>query len=299
MNGWLSHQARALKLVLGRFRNNFFSTLLIAFAIGISMALPVILYLVVNSFDGLVGDIKKESSISVFIAQDRSDAALEDIRTSLENNTDITSFRFVSKAEALESLRENNNTNLINSLDKNPLPDAFFIEPAVLDTDAVNRLKNQIGNLAGVAEVHSDDAWLQRLNYILALGGKAVFVLIALLALALFAVVGNTIRMQILTQQEEIEVSQLIGATKSFIRRPFLYAGTLYGLLGGLFTLLIATIVIKLFNQSLLALSAEYQADFSLDLPNLSVSLITCLALMIIGFLSAYIVVYKSLSKAK
>jgi len=299
MNGWFSHQAQALKLVFNRVRNNFFSTLLIAFAIGISMALPVILYLVVNSFDGLVGDIKKESSISVFIAQDRSDAALEDIRTSLENNTDITSFRFVSKAEALETLRANNNANLINSLDKNPLPDAFFIEPAVLDTGAVNRLKNQIANLAGVAEVHRDNAWLQRLNYILALGGKAVFVLITLLALALFAVVGNTIRMQILTQQEEIEVSQLIGATKSFIRRPFLYAGTLYGLLGGLFTLLIATIVIKLFNQSLLALSAEYQADFSLNLPNLSVSLLTCIALMIIGFISAYIVVYKSLTKTK
>ena len=181
MNGWFSHQTQALRLVFSRFRDHFSGTLLIAFAIGISMALPVILYLVVNSFDGLVGDIKKESSISVFIAGDRSEAALEDIRTSLENNTDIKSFRFVSKEEALEALKASNNSNLINALEENPLPDAFFIEPVALDTNAVHRLKNQIGNLAGVAEVHNDDAWLQRLNYILALGEKAVFVLIALL----------------------------------------------------------------------------------------------------------------------
>ncbi len=296
---WLSNHAQALKLVINRIKNNLSGTLLIAFAIGVSMALPVILYLALNSFDGLLGDVKKESNISVFIALDCSDAALEDITTSLENNTDIKDFHFVSKEEALEALETaSNDSNLISSLSENPLPDAFFVEPEALDAASVTRLKNQISNLSGVAEVHIDDAWLQRLNYLLALGNKAMLILATLLGLAIFSVVGNTIRMQILTQQDEIEVSQLIGATNRFIRRPFLYTGAAYGLLGGLCTLLITSIAIILFNQSLSVLAAEYQTDLNLALPNIQISIITCALLIIIGLLSANIAVSTSLSKA-
>src|SRR5690606_21171653 len=113
-----------------------------------------------------------------------------------------------------------------------------------------------------------------------------------------FTVIGNTIRMQILTQQEEIEVSQLIGATHSFIRRPFLYSGALYGLGGAIFALIITSSVIWLFNLSISSLAADYQTDFSLRLPNLEVFLITCITAVGIGLISAYIAVSKSLFKS-
>jgi cell division transport system permease protein len=118
-----------------------------------------------------------------------------------------------------------------------------------------------------------------------------------LLAFALVAVIGNTIRMQILTQYAEIELSQLIGATKNFIRRPFLYAGALYGLIGGIFALLITFAVIFLFNQSLAPLAAEYQTNFSLTYPNFLTCIITSLLSLAIGLISAHLAVSKSLFK--
>ena len=299
MNLWLTQHIQACKQVLARLANNGLSTLLIALAIGVTLALPVVLYTALDNVNNLVSDVKKESHISVFLKKEMNEATIETIKNALEKNTAIKSVQFVAKDEALKQLAASNaNEDVINSLDENPLPDAFFIEPTVLDSASIDMLKNNLSKMDGVAQVLVDGAWLNRLNYLLALGKKAMFVLAALLGFALFAVIGNTIRMQILTQRAEIEVSQLIGATKSFIRRPFLYAGALYGLLGGLLALAIACAVIVIFNQSLTALAAEYQSDFSLSLPALYTAIATCLLAILIGLISAYLAVAKSLFKS-
>jgi len=299
MNNWLTQHAQALRLVTSRFKSNLFSTLFISLAIAVSLALPVILYLVIDSLSSLTGSIKTESHISVFLAHDQDATTRDSIHNTLASNEWIKSFRFVSKEDALKQLSsDSSNQNILTGLDKNPLPDAFFIEPAALDKDSIDVLRSQLSSLDGVEEVQIDDAWLKRLSYLLMFGKKAMFVLAMLLGFALFAVIGNTIRMQILTQQEEIEVSQLIGATKNFIRRPFLYLGAGYGLFGGLLALLITYSVITLFNQSISALAAEYQAEFSLNVPNLTIAGITCLTAIIIGLLSAHLAVSKSLFKS-
>ena len=299
MNLWLTQHIQACKQVLARLADNGLSTLLIALAIGVTLALPVVLYTALDNLNNLVSDVKKESHISVFLKKESDKAAIETIKNIIEKNTAVKSVQFVAKDEALKLLAASNaNEDVINSLDENPLPDAFFIEPTALDSASIDVLKNDLSKMDGVAQVLVDGAWLNRLNYLLALGKKAMFVLTALLGFALFAVIGNTIRMQILTQRAEIEVSQLIGATKSFIRRPFLYAGALYGLLGGLLALAIACVVIVIFNQSLIALAAEYQSDFSLSLPAPYTAIATCLLAILIGLVSAYLAVSKSLFKS-
>jgi cell division transport system permease protein len=299
MSIWLTQQTQAVRLVLSRFKKNLFSTLFISLAIAVSLALPVIMYLVLNSFSELVGSIKSESHINLFLKQDTDATTRDSIHNTLASNPAIKNFHFVSKNEALAQLSDTiNNKNILAGLEENPLPDAFFIEPTSLDAVAIDTLKAQLNNVEGVEEVQIDNAWLKRLNYLLMLGKKAMFVLAMLLGFALFAVIGNTIRMQILTQYEEIEVSQLIGATKSFIRRPFLYAGASYGLIGGLLALLITSGVILIFNQSISALASDYQTNFSLNLPNMAVCLVTCMVAIVIGVLSAYVAVSKSLFKS-
>ena len=299
MNLWLTQHVQACKQVLARFSGNALSTLLIALAIGVTLALPVVLYTVLDSLNGLVSDVKKDSHISVFLKKDIGEAATNSIRDALDQNASIKSVLFVPKDEALQQLAATNaNEDIINSLEENPLPDAFFIEPKSLDAVAVDRLKYELSQLDGVEQVIVDGAWIKRLNYLLSLGKKAMLVLAVLLGLALFAVIGNTIRMQILTQRAEIEVSQLIGATKGFIRRPFLYSGALYGLFGGLLALIIACGVIYAFNQSLVALAAEYQSNFTLNFPNLTTAAATCLLAIGVGLISAYLAVSKLLFKS-
>ena len=299
MNVWLAQHAQALNLVLRRFNTNKLSTLLICLAIGVTLALPSIMYAVLDSVSGLANNVKSESQISVFLVSSANENNVQAIKLALEKNTAIKTFKFVTKEDALSQLQTTNaNNEVLNSLENNPLPDAFFVEPSKLDAESIESLKNDLSKLDGVEEVIVDGAWIKRLNYLLLLGKKAMLILTGLLAFALVAVIGNTIRMQIVTQQAEIELSRLIGATKSFIRRPFLYAGALYGLIGGLFALLITFVVIYLFNQSLAPLAAEYQTDFSLSLPNLYTSSITCLMSLLVGLVSAYLAVSKSLFKA-
>lgn len=286
---------QALKLVLRRFKTNKLSTLLICLAIGVTLALPSLLYTVLDSANGLVKNVKNESQISVFLVLNHDNNAVENITNALKKEVQIKSFKFVGKEDALKNLQDaSTNKDILNSLEKNPLPDAFVIEPKQLDNSSIEALKSTLSKLDDVDEVIVDGAWLKRLNALLALGQKALTIVAALLAFAIVAVIGNTIRMQILTQQAEINLSQLIGATKSFIQRPFLYAGALYGLLGGLFALAITATVITLLNHSIAPLTAEYQTNFSLLFPNFSVCLIICALSSLLGVIAAYFAVFKS-----
>ncbi len=299
MNVWLAQHAQVLNLVLRRFKTSKLSTLLICLAIGVTLALPSIMYAVLDSVSGLANNVKSESRISVFLASSHNENNVQAIKLALEKNMAIKTFKFVTKEDALSQLQTANaNNEVLNSLENNPLPDAFFVEPSKLDAESIESLKNDLSKLDGVEEVIVDGAWIKRLNYLLLLGKKAMLILTGLLAFALVAVIGNTVRMQIVTQQAEIELSRLIGATKSFIRRPFLYAGALYGLIGGLFALLITFLVIYLFNQSLAPLAAEYQTDFSLNQPSLFTCGLTCLLSLLVGLVSAYLAVSKSLFKS-
>lgn len=298
MNAWLIQHIQAVQLVLRRFSANKLSTLLICLAIGVTLALPSIMYAVLDSVSGLTHHVKGESHISVFLAIDQDKDAIDSIKSALEENAAVKSVKFVSKEAALEQLKTDNANNVVlNTLAQNPLPDAFFVEPKDLSAESIENLKNEISKIDAVEEVIVNDAWIKRLNYLLLLGKKAMLIIAGLLAFAMVTVIGNTIRMQIVTQYAEIELSQLIGATKSFIRRPFLYAGLLYGLFGGLAALLMTIVVILLFNQSLAPLAAEYQTDFSLNMPKLLTCLIICALSLIIGLISAYFAVSKSLLK--
>ncbi len=298
MKSWLTQHSQALKLVLSRFKANLLNTLFICLAIGVTLALPSIMYTVLSSLSGLANNVKSESQISVFLSADQAVDTATAIKAALEKNAEVKSFKFVAKEDALKQLETATaNNNVLSSLEQNPLPDAFFITPKNLDAASIESLKNDLAKLEGIEEVVVDGAWIKRLNYLILIGQKAMVIITSLLGFALVAVIGNTIRMQILTQQAEIEVSQLIGATKSFIRRPFLYLGALYGLIGGLFALFITYAVISVFNQSLNTLSREYQTDFSINLPDITSGSVVCLLSLVVGLVSAYFAVSKSLFK--
>lgn len=299
MNSWLTQHIQALQLVLRRFKSNKLNTLLICLAIGVTLALPSVLYSVLHSINGLASHVKTESQISVFLASDNNEDAIGHIKAALEKNEAIKSFKFVNKEDALAKLQAAEaNNEVLNSLEINPLPDAFFIEPSQLDADSLERLQQGLRQLQGVTEVLVDGAWMKRLNYLALLGKQAMLIMASLLALLLLAVIGNTIRMQILTQQAEIDLSRLIGATKSFIRRPFLYAGALYGLFGGVLALLITFAVIYLFNRAIAPIAAEYESSFLLNYLSISICAVICMTSLLLGITSAYFAASKSLIKS-
>jgi cell division transport system permease protein len=207
--------------------------------------------------------------------------------------------RFVSRDAALTELnRAAGMKEVIASLPQNPLPDAFVVTLFASDPALADRLELEFKSLPKVAYVQADSAWVRRLDALLRLGRTAVALLSALLGIALVAVTFNTIRLQILTQRDEIELCRLIGATHAYIRRPFFYLGSLLGLFGGLAALAIVLFGLTVLNRDLADLAYLYGSDIRLRLPNSNEMISALLAAVALGWLGAYLSVSRHLLEA-
>ncbi|HSH97021.1 MAG: permease-like cell division protein FtsX [Methylophilaceae bacterium] len=298
MKQWLNQHQQALQIVLTRMRHNLLATLLMFCVMGVTLCLPGILYVIVDNLNRLAGDIKGEPQISLFLKQDIKADTINDLDKKLSLHAAVKTYRFVSKDTAWQDLQATSGTaEITHNLEKNPLPDAYFVTPRNLEPVAIEALQQEMQQWSGVEIAQADANWVKRLYAMLELGKKAILALVLLLGFALIAIIGNTIRLQILTQREEIEVSRLIGATDRFIRRPFLYAGAIYGLGGGLAATLFLASVITLFNSSVTEIAASYGSNFHLALPSLATSLIMIASALSLGWIGSYIAVGRSLSK--
>ncbi|MFZ2540529.1 MAG: FtsX-like permease family protein, partial [Gallionella sp.] len=178
-----------------------------------------------------------------------------------------------------------------------PLPDAFIVYPKPSEAQTLEALRNDLAKLPAVELAQLDSAWAYKLQAMLKFGRMVVLILASLLSLALVAVTFNTIRLQILTQHNEIEVAKLIGATNGFIRRPFLYFGAMQGLLGGIAAWLIISLSLLLLNWQLDTLSQLYASQFALHPLSPADSLMLLLFSMYLGWMGAWLSVARHLSQ--
>jgi cell division transport system permease protein len=269
MNAWVRHHVRALGATLLRLARTPFATALNALVIGVTLALPLGAWVLVANFERLAGHWGADPQLSVFLTTDATRADGARVETALKAATVVRSFRFVPRDQALAELKRTEGlAEIAAALGSNPLPDAFVVALAPGDAAAAERLAAELRAVPKVAHVQLDAAWVKRLEAMLRLGGLAVALLAALLAFGLVAVTFNTVRLQILTQRDEIAVSKLVGATDAYVRRPFFYQGALIGLAGGLAAVgLVAAIVLAL-NGEVARLAAAYGSDFRLRLPD-------------------------------
>lgn len=296
IGNWLNRHMQAMQQVLARLAKHKGATFIMCGVIGVTLCLPSLFYVATSNLNRLVGEVKTESQISVFLKLNVNADKIAQIDQELKGNADIASYRLVTKEQAWQQLQQTESaTSIASTLDKNPLPDAFFISPKSLSPEAIAQLQTTLQNIDGVDKALIDSNWIKRLNGLLQLGNKVILVLAGLLGFALVAVIGNTIRMQILTQREEIEVSQLIGATNSFIRCPFLYAGAFYGFGGGVIACLLLATVITFFNASVAKIAAEYSSSFSLSLANIQLNIAIIAISTLLGWLASYLAVNRSL----
>jgi cell division transport system permease protein len=303
MINWLNQHAQAIKLVLTRMHYNKLSTFMISLVIAVAMCVPGVFYMGVDHLSKLSNHMQDETEISLFLKLDASPNVASEIDAALAKNTAIKQYHLVTKDQAWKDLKAKAESikidNEVSQLTKNPLPDAFFIQAKSADPAALETLKNELQGIPGVDQAVLNAEWAKRLSSILALGTKIILFIAALLALALLVIIGNTVRMQILTQKEEIIVSKLIGATTSFIRTPFLYAGMIYGLFGGLLAIVILTLIVQLYNQSVTQLSNLYSSDFSLPWFNIPLYIAIIISSILIGWLGSYLSVTRSIAAIK
>ena len=269
MSTWLTRQWRALGGTLGKLLRSPLSTLFNVVVLGIALALPSGLYVGLLNLQHAARAAAPEPQLTVFMALDASRTDASEIEARLKKHPGIAKLRYVPRDQALEELkRASGMAGIAEGLGQNPLPDAFVVDARDSSPAALQRLRAELAALPRVALVQHDAEWAQRLDAVLKLGRLALMLLATLLAFALVAVTFNTIRLQILTRREEIEVSTLIGATAAFVRRPFLYYGALLGLLGGLAACAVVWAAASAFNGALADLAYLYGARWQLLYPS-------------------------------
>ena len=291
----------ALAQNIGVLRRMFASKLAGIFnilVIGIALSLPAGLYVLLQNVQGLVAQLSSTPQISLFMSMDAKSEDVDTLRKQLEQHPAIARVEFIARGQALEQLKQSTGlADVIGGLNQNPLPDAFIIYPKSGAAQSLDELRIELAKLPKVEQAQLDSAWAYKLEALLKFGRIMVLILVSLLSLALIAITFNTIRLQILTQRDEIEVAKLIGATNGFIRRPFLYFGATQGLLGGIMAWLIITLSLLLLNQQLNALTQLYASQFMLHPLSLGDSLTLLLFSMYLGWLGAWLSVARHLSQ--
>jgi len=254
------------------------------------------MYVLMQNVQVLANQMAGPPQISVFLAMDASKDDITRIGKLLRQQEAVSRVEFISREQALEQLKHSTGLeDVIGGLTQNPLPDAYIVHPKKTDAQTLESLRDELQKWPGLEHVQLDSAWAHKLEALLKFGRMAVLILAVLLSFALAAVTFNTIRLQILTQRDEIEVSKLIGATNAFIRRPFLYFGLLQGLLGGAAAWAIITVSLHLLNGSLASLAQLYASSFMLHPPSASDSLTLLLFSAYLGWLGAWLSVAQHL----
>lgn len=292
---------QSLTTLLTAFRRIFASPVagfLNILVIGIALSLPTGMYVLLQNAQGLVAQMSGAPQISLFLAMDAAQEDVNKLRRQLGQHEGVANAEFISRALALEKLKESTGLeDVISGLGNNPLPDAYIITPKQTDAKSLDELRNALQRLPAVEHAQLDSSWAYKMEALLEFARVAVLILASLLSLALIAITFNTIRLQILTQDDEIQVSKLIGATDGFIRRPFLYFGAVQGLLGGIAAWLIIATSLLLLKAPLATLSQLYASNFTLQPLSLTDTLSLLLFSVYLGWLGAWLSVGRHLSR--
>ncbi len=296
MMNWLYLHGRAIVHALRRLLAQPLGTLLSALVVGIALSLPGGGYLLLDNVATLARGVSGTPEISLFLDMDADAADRAAIEQRLQATPALASYRFVSRDEALRQLEASGLGDVLGGLTDNPLPDAFVLAPRTEDPALFERMAEDMQAWPKVAQVQLDSAWVKRLHALLGLGRSAVLMLAGLLGFALVIVTFNTIRLQILTQRQEIAVSRLLGATDPFIRRPFYWFGGLQGALGGLVALGTVWLGVRALSAPVTALAETYGAVFTLGGPDWRAALAIVAFAAFLGWLGAAISVRRHLA---
>lgn len=257
MREYLRLHVQVFLAALGEIARSPLASLMTVAVIGITLAFPAGLYIGVRQVDALAAGIDTGERVSVFLRADTPAATIDTLRAQWRALPGVKAVAYITPAEALADFKARSGLgDAIDALERNPLPPTVVLTP--VDAAAAASVATAVRAHPAVESVLLDAAWVQRLQAIVRLAQRVLGLLAVLLSLAVALIVGNTIRLAVLNRQAEIEIVKLVGGTNAFVRRPFLYSGALYGLLGGLFATALLALAYALLRSPLATLAGLY-----------------------------------------
>lgn len=288
MTAWLLAHRNAALQALRRLWGAPLGTVLSLLGIGIALALPTGGYLLLSQAAALTKSAAATPRITLFLTLGAERKEAQALETRLRERGDVARTQLLAREETLARMKEAEGLgDVVAALPKNPFPDALVVTPVHDSPAALAELADAVRKWPGVEHVQTDAAWAHRLGAFMRLAHLLLALLAGLLGIGLVAITFNTIRLQGLTCQVETEVSRLLGATEAFIRRPFLWHGSLLGCLGGMTAWLIVAAMILWLRSPIAALAALYELDIHPALPSLAESAALLCGATLLGWLGA------------
>ena len=298
MNQWFERHVQTLVGSLGRLWQQPFATMLTIVVIGVALALPACLHVLVQNVRVASGGWNSALDISVYM---KPNASLDQAKRAAERirqRRDVDEVTLIEADTALAEFRRNSGFGAaLDALKDNPLPHALVVRPDVEYREAgrVQELSNELKKIDGVDIVQLDTEWVSRFNAILDVIRRGVLLAAVLFALGILVIIGNTIRLDIENRRGEIEVTKLVGGSDAFVRRPFLYNGVWYGLAGGLIAGLIVAIVVAVLSAPVQRIAGLYGSQFELQGVGVAGWAALLLGGALLGWLGSFIVATREL----
>jgi cell division transport system permease protein len=300
LRSWLTRHLQTFFYTLGLLSRAPLASFLTAAVIGMALALPAGLYVLLGNVQDATRGWDGNNEASLFLKLEIGDREAETIADDVRDWPEVAAARVITRHQALEEFRQLSGfADVMDAFSTdNPLPAVVVVEPAVEagDAAAMEKLLGRRGELPQVDFAQFDLAWLKRLYAILRIVERGVLVLAVLLAAGVLLVVGNTMRLGIENRRQEIEIAKLFGATDAFIRRPFLYSGLLYGALGGVMAWLLVWVCFMLLGEPVQRLTALYSADYRLQGLDLWSSMVVLVGGALLGLLGSWLSVGRHLA---
>jgi cell division transport system permease protein len=262
---------QALLGSLGRLARSPLSTFLTLLVIALALALPAALRLLVSNAQLATGNFANAIDISVYLKTDVPLAKAQQLAQAAGQRAEVAAVALIPADKGLEEFRTYSGFgDALAALKENPLPHVLHVRPRneTSSPAALESLRRYFSAWPEVDLVEVDAAWVMRFNAILELMRRLLLIAAALLGVGVAAVIGNTIRLEIAGRRAEIEVTKLVGGSNSYVRRPFLYTGVLYGLGGALIAWGIVAIAVMVLGEPVATLARLYGSRYVLQGPS-------------------------------
>ena len=281
-----------LRAVLADLMKRKFATLLTVLVIAVSLTIPTVSYLLWKNIHHATTQFYPESELTVYLHKNLSEEDANLVVEKIRQQEGVESLNYISRQESLNEFRHwSGFSEELDVLDDNPLPAVVMIKPtkAFNESQQRNELRENLDKIKGVQEVRLDNDWLEKLTALTWLVAHVAIFCTVLMAIAVFLVIGNSIRADVYSNQANIEVMKLLGATDQFILRPFLYTGMIYAALGGFFACIFSSLTIGYFTGAVKYVTDIFAVNFNLNGLGLVEFLFLIVVCIIMGYIGAWL----------
>ncbi len=281
-----------LRLVWSDLIMRKWGTLLTIMVIAVSLTIPTVSYLLWKNLHLATTQFYPESELTVYLHQNLNEDEANLVVEKIRQQAGVESLNYISRQESLnEFKRWSGFGEQLDILDDNPLPAVVMIKTtkAFSESEKRQELRSDLNKIKGVQEVRLDNDWMEKLTALSWLTAHVAIFCTVLMAIAVFLVIGNSIRSDVYSQRAGIDVMKLLGATDHFILRPFLYTGMIYAVLGGFVAAVLSSFIVSYFTSAVKYVTDIFAVSFELNGLSIGEFIFLLVICLIMGYVGAWI----------